>query len=172
MESFFHGNSSGFDPLICYLRQPVLIKKDRNLEILKPLKSPSPIFLIDTGISRKAENLIKILSDKSQSEHYKNLITHDLVPNIDDAIAAFLNNQSTILLDIVHKISFFQYRFFAEAIPLPYKNIWLDGLSSDVYKLKLCGAGGGGFILGMCENVETTRQILLKSGVKMIPLSI
>ena len=28
IESFYHGTSSGLDPLICYLRQPVLIKKE------------------------------------------------------------------------------------------------------------------------------------------------
>ena len=172
MESFFHGNSSGFDPLICYLRKPVLIKKNKILEPLEFVKNDIHLFLIDTGINRKAENLIKIFIEKSQSEYYKNLIMNDLVPNIDDAIAAFLSNHITLLLEFVHKISFFQYRFFPEAIPLSCKNIWLEGLSTDTYKLKLCGAGGGGFMLGFCENLEAAQQNLLKSGVKIIPLQL
>lgn len=170
MESFFHGASSGFDPLICYIRKPVLIKKDRHLTVLESTKNDISIFLLDTGISRKAENCIQIFAEKSQIPSFKDLVVNDLVPNIDDAIAAFLQNQPRLLFETVHKISLFQYRFFPEAIPLAFKNVWLEGLSSDVYKLKLCGSGGGGFILGFCENLELAQRVLLKSGFKIITI--
>jgi mevalonate kinase len=171
MESFFHGASSGFDPLICYLKKPVLIKKDKDLAVLEGVKNDISLFLLDTGISRKAENMIKLFAEKSQNPSYKDLVMNDLVPNIDDAIAAFLQNQPSLLFETVHKISFFQYRFFEEAIPLSFKNVWLEGLSSDVYKLKLCGSGGGGFILGFCLDLEAAQEMLLRSGYKMIPLN-
>ena len=170
MESFFHGASSGFDPLICYIRKPILIKKDTHLAVLEAVKNDISIFLLDTGISRKAENCIQIFTEKSQVPAFKDLVVNDLVPNIDDAIAAFLQNQPTLLFETVHKISFFQYRFFPESIPLSFKNVWLEGLSSNVYKLKLCGSGGGGFILGFCENMEAAQSMLLKSGFKIITI--
>ncbi len=172
MESYFHGASSGFDPLICYVKKPVLIKKDKTVEALKPIKNDVQFFLIDTHIQRKAENLIKIFADRSKTSQYKDLIINELVPHIDDAIAAFLNNIPDILFETVHKISHFQYRYFPEAVPLAYKNAWLEGLAGDIYKLKLCGAGGGGFILGFCKNLNDTKQTLLKSGFNIIPLKI
>ena len=72
----------------------------------------------------------------------------------------------------MHNISLFQHRFFPEAIPLSFKNIWLEGLAGNDYKLKLCGAGGGGFILGFTKNLNLTKEILAKSGFQIIPLSI
>ena len=172
MESYFHGNSSGFDPLICYIKKPILIKEDQSIEILDDVKNDVNVFLIDSKIARKAETIIKLFIEKNKTPQYNDLVINDLRPNVDDAIAAFIQNQPDILFDAVHKISHFQHRFFSEAIPLSFQNLWLEGLSGDDFKLKLCGAGGGGFILGFCRDVEKTNAILNKSGYKMIPLSI
>ena len=43
-------------------------------------------------------------------------------------------------------------------IPLAVKNVWLEGLSSDVYKLKLCGAGGGGRQAGVLGEEDEVRR--------------
>ena len=168
MESFFHGESSGFDPLVCYIQKPVLIKKDRSLAVLEDIKNDVSIFLLDTGIPRKGENMIRLFSEKSQNTAFKDLVINDLLPNIDDAIACFLQNEPNLLFETVHKISLFQYRYFPEAVPLSHKNVWLEGLNSDVYKLKLCGSGGGGFILGFCLDVKEAKKMLVKLGFKMI----
>ncbi len=170
MESYFHGASSGFDPLICYVQKPVLIKKDKKIETITVSKNDLHLFLIDTHIPRKGEHLIKIFGDRAKTPQYRALISEYFVPDIDDAIAAYLGNIPDILFDSVHKISLFQYRHFPEAVPLAFKNIWLEGLSSDMYKLKLCGSGGGGFILGFCKNLENTQKTMLKSGFHIIPL--
>jgi mevalonate kinase len=53
---------------------------------------------------------------------------------------------------------------------MPFKQIWLAGLSSDVYKLKLCGAGGGGFILGFAQNIEAAKAVLNTVGFDIIEL--
>ena len=171
MESYFHGASSGFDPLISYINKPILIKKNKTLTTLDSVKNDVHFFLLDTHIPRKAENLIKIFADRCQVSQFNELVINDLVPHIDDAIAAFLKNMPDVLFEIVHHISLFQYRHFPEAVPLAYKNAWLEGLSGDVYKLKLCGAGGGGFILGFCKNWEEAQAVLLKSGFPIIPLN-
>lgn len=172
MESYFHGASSGFDPLISYVKKPIIIRKDRSIGILDTLKNDIQLFLLDTHIPRKAEPLISIFIEKMKTPQYKDLVINDLVPNVDDAIAAYLQNQPDFIFEAVHKISLFQHRFFPEALPLPFKNIWLEGLAGDDFKLKLCGAGGGGFILGFTKNLTIANQILAKSGFNIIPLSI
>ena len=53
-------------------------------------------------------------------------------------------------------------------IPPDFKKIWRYGLDSNDYKLKLCGAGGGGFILGITKDFEKTKIIL--SGYNLIRL--
>ena len=172
MESYFHGASSGFDPLISFVQKPILVKKDKSLEILSDLKTDAQIFLLDTHQPRKAEALIKLFLDKcEQNAAYNTLIENELVPYIDDAIGAFLQNRTDLLFETVHHISFFQYRFFTEMIPLAYKNVWLEGLANDTFKLKLCGAGGGGFILGFCKNFVKTKKVLSKSGFSVLPIA-
>jgi mevalonate kinase len=175
MESYFHGNSSGFDPLISYLNKPVLIKKNRDLEMLSHVdflnNSTISLFLLDTKMPRKAESFIRIFQEKNNTPLYKPLIEHELVPYVDDAIAAFLQNIPDILFESVHHISHWQYRYFPESIPDSFKNIWLEGLSNDIYKLKLCGAGGGGFILGFSKNIVLTKNILDKNGLDIIVLN-
>lgn len=56
MESYFHGSSSGVDPLICYLNIPLLITSKKEIEPVKMAfnrDGKGAIFLIDTGVSRK-----------------------------------------------------------------------------------------------------------------------
>ncbi len=171
IESFFHGESSGLDPLVSYLKKPILIRADKMMTTLESAQNDLPRFLLDTKQSRKTEPLVKIFLEKTAySPEFNALILNELVPLVDDAIAAFLSNQPDILFDIVHKIGWFQHRFLPEMIPMPFKNVWLEGLLGDVYKLKLCGAGGGGFILGFCKNIQDTKKELAKSGFSIIPI--
>lgn len=172
IESYFHGASSGFDPLISYVQKPVLIQKEKSMVVLDNLKTDAQMFLLDTHQPRKAESLIKLFLEKCEhNSHYNTLIENELVPYIDDAIAAFLQNKTELLFETIHHISLFQYRFFTEMIPLAYKNIWLEGLASDTFKLKLCGAGGGGFILGFCKSFNEAKKVLSKSGFTVLPIT-
>ncbi len=171
MEGFFHGESSGLDPLVCYLKKPILIRSDKTITTLEAVKNDLPRFLIDTKQARKTAPLVALFLEKiAHSPEFNALISSELVPLVDDAIAAFLQNETTFLFETTHKISFFQHRFMPEMIPMAFKNVWLEGLVGDVYKLKLCGAGGGGFILGFCKNIEETKKELAKSGFSIIPI--
>ena len=42
---------------------------------------------------------------------------------------------------------------------------WANGLESELYCLKLCGAGGGGFLLGMTSDFEKTREVFRRMSV-------
>ena len=46
-------------------------------------------------------------------------------------------------------------------IPAQFHELWRKGLESNDYYLKLCGSGGGGYILGFTENLERA-QLALK----------
>ncbi|NJN35075.1 MAG: hypothetical protein HC817_13265 [Saprospiraceae bacterium] len=172
IEGYFHGSSSGFDPLVSYLRKPVWVQRDQKIQVLEALKTDLTLFLLDTHTPRKAEPIIKIFQEKLLNAPYKSGVINDLVPRVDDAIAAFLAQQSQILFEAVHHISLFQQRFFPESVPLSFQNIWLEGLRSDTFKLKLCGAGGGGFILGFSRDWQLTKKILSKSGFSAIQITL
>ena len=55
-------------------------------------------------------------------------------------------------------------------IPTDFRAIWLDGLANNLFKLKLCGAGGGGFLLGMTFDFKKTQETI--STYNLIPINI
>jgi mevalonate kinase len=159
MESCFHGSSSGFDPLISFVQQPILIRSDKTMQLLTMPKTDLSIFLIDTQQPRKTEPLVNAFLEKcQQNPEFNALIINELTPSVNDAIQTFLTNQTDLFFDTLHHISHVQYRFFEDLIPSKCKQIWLDGLASSVFKLKLCGAGGGGFILGFAKEKATVER--------------
>ncbi len=54
----------------------------------------------------------------------------------------------------MNHISEFQFQHLEKMIPDSFKQIWREGMEGNVFKLKICGAGGGGFILGVTKNFE------------------
>lgn len=169
MESFFHGSSSGIDPLISLINKPVLIKPHHNniVQLPKPEDSKGAVFLLDTGIERKTEPLVQIYFEKRKDAKFVEFCEQLALLN-KKAIDCFLEAQWKGLLEVVHKISLLQVEQFSEMVPEDFVSIWNKGLDQDLYKLKLCGAGGGGFILGFTNDFEQTVNAL--SDQKLIPI--
>ena len=162
MESYFHGKSSGVDPLICYLNEPLLITNQGITTVSLPmyLTPGNVIFLLDTGITRKAETCIDWFMRSSQDADFQLNITKNLVPQNNLAIAAFLEGHWTNLLRATHAISDFQFHFLQPLIPATFHHIWQQSLETNDFKLKICGAGGGGFILGVTKDFAKAKAIL------------
>jgi mevalonate kinase len=162
MESYFHGKSSGVDPLICYLNEPLLITSQGITTVSLPmyLSPGNAVFLLDTGITRKAEPLIEWFMQSSQNADFQLNIKENLVSYNNAAIAAFLEGHWTNLLKATHQISDFQFQFLQPLIPSAFHDLWQQSLQHDDFKLKICGAGGGGFILGVTKNFAKAKEIL------------
>jgi len=169
IESCFHGASSGADPLVCYLKKGVLFA-DKKLELISDKQATlNDFFLIDTGISRETTPFVNLYKQWCEEEIYPRRLEAELIPSVEDAIEAFLQKDANALLDIIHQIGYFQFKYFAEMIPLGFRKVWLDALASEHTKLKLCGAGGGGFILGYSSDMEESKRLL--EDYKLILLS-
>ena len=78
----------------------------------------------------------------------------------DASIEAFLKNEGKSLLSNVKSLSKVLYDHFQPMIPKLYRKLWKDGIESNAYYLKLCGSGGGGYILGFTENFEVAQEKL------------
>lgn len=159
MESYFHGASSGTDPLVSYLNYPISLGTEIKRVALKEAdkNGKCAIFLLDTGIKREASPFINEFLERCKTEVYDSNCQSQLVPLVDDAIHTFLHGQWALLFSTMHELSLFQYRYFDFMILNDFKNIWLEGLSSSNFKLKICGAGGGGFLLGISKDFEQTK---------------
>lgn len=158
MESFFHGSSSGFDPLISYLNQAIKISSG-EMETINDIPLNSGLFLIDTGIKRTASDFINGFMKKCEGSEYLNLVQSELIPLNQKAIQSYLKGDATSLFHHMHDISRFQYLHFNEMIPDNMVAFWEKGLKGRDYKMKVCGAGGGGFMIGMTNDMKKAKKI-------------
>ncbi|WP_373548347.1 mevalonate kinase [Haliscomenobacter sp.] len=154
MESFFHGSSSGTDPLIVYLNQPVLLHANGRIETIAVPDWPTEtsgfqFFLLNTGIQRSTAQWVNLFLKRCTEAAYLQSIQQDLIPLTAQAIAAFRAGDWPNLFEEWANISALQQVHFAPMIPESFHTLWAEGLNSGHFALKLCGAGGGGFLLGM-----------------------
>jgi mevalonate kinase len=68
MESFFHGKSSGLDPLNSYLSIPILIKSKDDINVTgipsQKLNGTGAVFLIDSGKTGSTAPMVSIFMEK------------------------------------------------------------------------------------------------------------
>lgn len=163
MESHFHGSSSGMDPLISYLNRPILRHQDGHIGTvdLPDFKDgKGGFFLLNTGRARRTEPLVNLFLEKCKTADYNNKIENELKIITDECITYFLEGQVDKLYESFATLSEFQYNELSPMIPKLYQEIWSKGLDNCLFKLKLCGAGGGGFLLGMTPDFEQASSSL------------
>lgn len=172
LESYFHGKSSGLDPLICYLNLPVLIKSKTHLDTVGlPMPDESgkgAIFLMDSGIPGQTQNMVSIFLEKCKQDGFRNLVRHQFKKYNDECIHAFLNRDFKPLFKSLKQLSQLVYDNFSPMIPDQFKTLWKEGIDSNSYYLKLCGSGGGGFILGFTEDFEQASEKLKHHQLQVI----
>ncbi len=165
LEVFFHGKGSGTDPLVCYLNQPILFEASGKIQKINSFNLQSndknkTCFLINTLIPRKTEPLVKVFLEKCKNESFNLACKNELAIHNNNAIDALIQNNNIDFFKAIHLISALQYEQFQPMIPNKIKSIWKNGLNSNHYQLKLCGAGGGGFVLGFSSDWQKTKTEL------------
>lgn len=174
LESWFHGTSSGIDPLICYMQQPLLINEDQSITPIDTpcydLSSDDATFLINTGISRKTAPLVDQFMKDCEHPEFKNSILDEYIPFNNNCIQSLIDTDINKFTEDVRSLSLFQATYLKRMIPTTLLEDWMYGLSSGKFILKLCGAGGGGFILGFTRHYKEVRQRFLDKGMEVIPV--
>ncbi len=172
MESFFHGRSSGLDPLSCYVGRPLLVYSPEKIEIVD---FPNPnsnqafeIFLLDTGKTSKTEGLVNLFLEKSNDKAFKRILKNDLIPQTDSCIETLIEGAIPNFMKQIGELSALQIEHFKEMIPEDFIKVWKNGIDTGDYSLKLCGSGGGGFILGFANRSERTVNYFEDAGLRIL----
>lgn len=171
MEAHFHGASSGMDPLISYLNSPILVKNKNELGPVSLPKFPKGnggLFLLNTKRSRKTEPLVNLFLEKTKNEVFAGMCENDLKPVTNSCIQNFLDADTKNLLGNFKKLSEIQFEHFSPMIPNLYKDIWVEGIRSNDYSLKLCGAGGGGFLMGITSDFQKAKRVLSAHEIRLL----
>ena len=171
MESFFHGKSSGLDPLNSYLSLPILINSKDHLEptgIPSQKEGKGAVFLLDSEQVGDTEPMVTIFMNKMKNEGFRKMINEDFAKHTDACIDDFLHGDVKSLFGNVKKLSKVVLDNFKPMIPNAFHELWKNGIESNAYYLKLCGSGGGGYILGFTKDYEKAQQLLKNYRLELV----
>ncbi|MGJ8548025.1 mevalonate kinase family protein [Winogradskyella wichelsiae] len=164
MESFFHGKSSGLDPLNSYLSLPILINSKDNIEATgipsQKAEGKGAVFLIDSGIVGETAPMVSIFMESMKNEGFRSMLKDQFIKHTDACVDDFLKGDMKSLFKNTKQLSKVVLNNFKPMIPAQFHDLWKKGLDTNDYYLKLCGSGGGGYILGFTENIDKAREAL------------
>lgn len=164
MESFFHGKSSGLDPLNSYLSIPILINSKDNIEATgipaQQSEGKGAVFLLDSGTVGETAPMVSLFMDKMKQEGFRNMLKTQFIKHTDACVDDFLKGDIKSLFKNTKQLSKVVLNNFKPMIPQEFHGLWKKGIETNEYFLKLCGSGGGGYILGFTEDLEKAKQSL------------
>ncbi len=164
MESFFHGKSSGLDPLNSYLSIPILINSKDNIEATgipaQQSDGKGAVFLIDSGIIGETAPMVSLFMENMKQEGFRNMLKNQFIKHTDACVDDFLKGDIKSLFKNTKQLSKIVLNHFKPMIPQQFHELWKKGIDTNAYYLKLCGSGGGGYILGFTEDFEKAKKAL------------
>jgi mevalonate kinase len=161
MESYFHGQSSGIDPLCIYFNKPLVVEGKSSIVPWPSedyVETELQVFLLDTGQASRTGDMVTVFRKKLQEQHLKESFTRQYIPLVNHIVDQFRPGNPSF--EFLLALSVFQLRLFQDMIPENYRSVWQYGIDSEYYACKLCGSGGGGYILGFTENFDNAKKSL------------
>jgi len=164
MESFFHGKSSGLDPLNSYLSLPILISSKDHIEATgiptQNTAGTGAVFLLDSGEVGETAPMVQIFIKKMKQDGFRKKKKNQFIKYTDACVDDFLKGDVKSLFQNTKQLSQVVLSHFKPMIPEKFHQLWASGIESNDYYLKLCGSGGGGYILGFTQDLNKAKAAL------------
>ena len=160
MESYFHGSSSGIDPLQCYLGKPFKITPE-GVQLLSDdfLKNDIHICLIDTKIKSNTKPLVDHFKQQRKNVELLSRFQSEYVPCVTSCIDSMIQTDTNLFFNSLKQLTKSQTEFLR---PMITDNT-MDLFTSDFdfnFGVKISGSGGGGYVLGFTDDVERASALL------------
>ena len=126
--------------------------------------------MVDSGEIGKTAPMISLFMENMKNEAFNNLIIERFIRYSDACIENFINGNINLLFTNIKSLSKFVLKNLKPMIPNTFHQLWKTGIDSETYYLKLCGSGGGGFILGFTEDFEKAQKKLKDYPLKLVYL--
>lgn len=164
MESFFHGKSSGLDPLNSYLSIPILINSKDNIEATgipsQNTTGKGAVFLLDSEMVGETAPMVSIFMENLKDQGFRKMLKTQFIKHTDACVENFLKGDIKSLFTNTKKLSKVVLDNFKPMIPEKFHELWKKGIETNDYYLKLCGSGGGGYILGFTQDLDKAKKAL------------
>lgn len=151
LEACYHGQSSGVDPLVSWVGQPLLLGGGKGPEVadmpLARWRELERWFLLDSGVPRHSAPLIALFKQQAEDPAFQEVLGK-LNGLVNEAIESYEHLDEPMMGVTMQALSAMQLKALDGMIPSGIKELWGEGLKSRQFALKLCGAGGGGFFIG------------------------
>ena len=109
MESYFHGKSSGLDPLNSYLSLPILMHSKNKVETTwipsQFYNGKGAVFLLDSGESSDTAPMVEIFFESMKNKEYSKIIKEDFINTTDNCVDDFLKADFKSLFLNIKKLS-------------------------------------------------------------------
>ena len=172
MESFFHGTSSGLDPLNSYLSLPILIQAENQVASTaipsQNINGKGAVFLLDSGMVGETAPMIQIFFEKMKTEGFRTMLVNKFIKHTDACVDDFISGNFNSLFKHLKELSGVVLKNFKPMIPSQFHEVWQKGIETNDYYLKLCGSGGGGYILGFTEDLEKAKKSLKGHQIEVV----
>ena len=173
MESFFHGNSSGLDPLNSYLSLPILISSKNEIEATgipsqNTTAQQAAVFLLDSGVVGETAPMVQLFMQKMKEEGFRSMLKNQFIKHTDACVDDFLKGDVKSLFRNTKQLSKVVLNHFKPMIPKKFHQLWALGIESNDFYLKLCGSGGGGYMLGFTENIDQAKKALKGHKIEVV----
>ncbi len=160
MESYFHGSSSGIDPLQCYLGKPFKITP-QGVQILSDdfLKKDIHICLIDTKIKSNTKPLVNHFKKQRENPNFLKRFKTEYQPCVKTCIDTMIAGDNELFFNALKQLTKGQLEFLR---PMITDNT-LDLFTQDYdfhFGVKISGSGGGGYVLGFTDDVNRASELL------------
>lgn len=175
LESHFHGKSSGFDSLVCYIERPLLINEleikmlDSNID---QKLDDFGAFLVDTRQTNPTHNFVnEFLLKFNTDQAFRSRIEETYNTLVNQTIELFINSEKGPFFKTIKDLVLQQYFLFSHLYPEPFLQIAKESSETGLFYIKLCGSGGGGYLLGFTKNMKDSEAYFKKKNFQMIKLS-
>ena len=160
MESYFHGSSSGIDPLQCYLGKPFKITP-KGVELLSDdfLKKDIHICLIDTKIKSNTKPLVDHFKQQREDAAFLSCFQSEYVPCVTACIDAMIEGDKELFFNSLKQLTKGQLEFLRPMITDNSMDLFTTDFDFN-FGVKISGSGGGGYVLGFTDEVERSSELL------------
>jgi len=106
--------------------------------------------------------------EKMKNQGFRKVMKEEFNRYNDACVQAFLKGDSTPLFSNLKKLSRLALEYFTPMIPQSFHELWKKGIETNAYYLKLCGSGGGGYVLGFTRDYDKAAELLSEHQPELI----
>ena len=123
--------------------------------------------MIDTRIKSPTAPLVEHFRELRNNKSYLEKFNNEYVPLISKCMSNLIDKDDMDFFNNLLSLSLLQTELLSHTIPADFRKYFLTDINKEGFQVKLCGAGGGGYLLGFAKDIEKTNEFWNNFGCKI-----